>query len=104
MPVHARAQAEGTSKPLKADAPLLPDPPPPTWREVFRRPSFRASLLRQSLPVVGVLALGWPALDVALFFLLDVWLYLSVRAGCGSRSTPGTPGRIREASGPRWTS
>jgi hypothetical protein len=49
---------------------------------VLRRPSFRAALLRQLVPVTGVLVLGWPAVEVAIFFLLDTWLFLTQRATC----------------------
>lgn len=53
--------------------------PLPGWREVIRRPAFRASALRQVLPVIGVFVLRWPALDIVAFFLLEVWLYLTLR-------------------------
>lgn len=77
--MRARGKRRG-SKPLKR--PTAPLTPPPTWREAVRRPSFRAAALRQAVTVLGVLILGWPALEVALFFLLDAWVYLTVRAGC----------------------
>lgn len=63
-------------------APPLPPALPATWGEVLRRPSFQAALLRQSVPVAGVLVLGWPAIEVAIFFLLDTWLFLTVRGSC----------------------
>src|SRR5262245_47517634 len=69
------------SKVLKPE-PSAPAAPPPTWREVLRRPSFRAALLRQAVPVIGVVVLGWPAVEVAIFFLLDTWLFLTARASC----------------------
>jgi hypothetical protein len=51
----------------------------PSWRAVVRRPAFLASAVRQALPVVGVFFLGWPAIDVAAFFLLEVWLFITLR-------------------------
>jgi hypothetical protein len=54
-------------------------PPLPGWREVVRRPAFRASAVRQALPVIGVLFLRWPPLDIVVFFLLEVWLFLTLR-------------------------
>jgi hypothetical protein len=53
--------------------------PLPGWREVVRRPAFRAAALRQSLPVIGVFLLHWSALDIVAFFLFEVWLFLTLR-------------------------
>lgn len=53
--------------------------PLPGWRVVVGRPAFRASAVRQALPVIGVFFLQWPALDVIAFFLLEVWLFLTLR-------------------------
>ena len=37
------------------------------------------AILRQVPPVAGVLFFGWPVLSLALFFLLDLWLTMTVR-------------------------
>lgn len=61
-------------------APVAGEPGPlPGWREVLRRPAFRAAALRQALPVIGVFFLRWPAVDIVAFFLLEVWLFLTLR-------------------------
>jgi len=36
--------------------------------------------LRSSIPVFGVYLLGWPATLAVLFYLLEIWMYLSLRA------------------------
>ena len=46
---------------------------------VVRRPAFRASAVRQVLPVLGVFFLGWPAIDIVAFFLLEIWAFLTLR-------------------------
>lgn len=56
-------------------------PARPAWRDVLARRALWSALARQALPVAGVLFLGWPVLDVALFFLLETWLFLTLRAG-----------------------
>jgi hypothetical protein len=48
--------------------------------EVWRTPPFLASAARNATSVVGVLFFGWPALNLALYFLLDSWLMLSLYA------------------------
>lgn len=45
-----------------------------------RTPRFWAIVARNAIPAVGVLAFGWPALHVALYFLAESWLFLSLRA------------------------
>ena len=37
------------------------------------------AIVRQAPTVLGVLFLGWPVLSLALFFLLDLWLTMTVR-------------------------
>jgi hypothetical protein len=72
-----------------------PVAPPPTWREVVRRPAFRSAVLRQALPVLGVLFFHWEPIDIAAFFLLDAWLFLTLRMAVEMTSDPkyATPGR-----------
>ena len=55
--------------------------PLPGWSVVVRRPAFRASAVRQVLPVLGVFFLGWPAIDIVAFFLLEIWAFLTLRFG-----------------------
>jgi len=37
-------------------------------------------VLRNAIPVAGVYLLGWPATLALLFYLLEIWLYLSLRS------------------------
>jgi hypothetical protein len=43
-------------------------------------PPFWAAVVRESVPVAGVLAFGWSAFAAALFFLCESWLFISLRA------------------------
>lgn len=45
------------------------------------RAELGAALLRHSLPVAGMLFLGWLPLDVLLFLLIETWLFLTLRVG-----------------------
>jgi hypothetical protein len=38
------------------------------------------SVLRNAIPLAGVWLLGWPAILALLYYLLEIWLYLSLRA------------------------
>ncbi len=49
-------------------------------RAALGRPGFWIAVLRETVPVVGVLAFGWPAFAAALYFIVESWLYLSLRA------------------------
>lgn len=42
---------------------------------------FWMMVLRNSVPAVGVIALGWPALQAAVLFVLESWVFLSLRCG-----------------------
>jgi hypothetical protein len=44
-------------------------------------PRLWTALLRHALPVLGVLLLGWSALDFLLYLLLETWLFLTLRMG-----------------------
>ena len=46
----------------------------------IHKPGFRNALGRQALMLAGVFLLGWSALEIAVFFLLEAWLFLSLRA------------------------
>ncbi|HET7845741.1 MAG TPA: hypothetical protein VFL14_16425 [Xanthomonadales bacterium] len=50
------------------------------FRAALESPAFLATLVREAVPVAGVLAFGWPALAAAIFFLAESWLFLSLRA------------------------
>lgn len=43
-------------------------------------PALWTSVLRHSIPVAGVLFLGWLPLDVLCFLLLETWLFLTLHA------------------------
>jgi hypothetical protein len=55
--------------------PLLQD-----LTEGVRTPRFRLAVARQVIMLTGVFAIGWPAHEVAVFFLLEAFLFLSLRA------------------------
>lgn len=44
-------------------------------------PPLWTALARHAIPVLGVLFLGWSALDFLLYFLLETWLFLTLRMG-----------------------
>ena len=44
-----------------------------------RTPEFWHSVTRHAIPVLGVWALGWSSVSVAVFFLLESWLFLTAR-------------------------
>lgn len=44
-------------------------------------PPLWAALLRHAIPVAGVLLLGWRPLDFLLFFVIETWLFLTLRMG-----------------------
>jgi len=47
---------------------------------VIRTRRFWLSVARHSVPTIGVLAFGWAPMNIAVFFLLESWLYLTSRA------------------------
>ena len=57
-----------------------------------RSERFVTAVLRQSIAVAGVFVLGWPALDAAVFFALESWLFLSFRAAAEIALDERTPG------------
>jgi hypothetical protein len=57
-----------------------------------RSERFVTAVLRQSIAVAGVFLLGWPALDAAVFFALESWLFLSFRASAEIALDERTPG------------
>jgi len=62
-------------------------------REALESPAFWATVVRESVPVVGVLAFGWSALAAAIFFLAESWLFLSLRAAAGIALDPKYAGK-----------
>lgn len=54
--------------------------------------------LRLSIPVVGVLFLGWPQLTAALFYIFEAWLFVVVRVTTESLVDP----KFRPAKGDSW--
>ena len=48
--------------------------------EGTRSERFRTAAGRQAIMLAGVFALGWPAHEIAVFFLLEAFLFLSLRA------------------------
>ena len=57
-----------------------------------RSERFVTAVLRQSMAVAGVFVLGWPALDAAVFFVLESWLFVSFRAAAEIALDERTPG------------
>ena len=62
------------------------------FAEGTRTPRFMTAVLRQVVAVAGVLVLGWPAMDVAIFFVLESWLFMSFRAAAEVALDERTPG------------
>jgi hypothetical protein len=62
------------------------------FAEGTRTPRFMTAVLRQAVAVAGVLVLGWPAMDVAIFFVLESWLFMSFRAAAEVALDERTPG------------
>lgn len=42
---------------------------------------FWMMVLRNAVPAFGVIALGWPAIQAAVLFVLESWVFLSLRCG-----------------------
>ena len=70
-------------------------------REIGRTPAFLTTLARHVLPVIGVLFFGWPALQLAVYFVIESWLMLSLYATADLSFNPKYGGRapqsLREA-------
>ena len=50
-----------------------------TWSQLGAAVSL---IVRLSIPLVGVLVLDWPQMMAALLYLVEVWLFLTLRASC----------------------
>jgi hypothetical protein len=70
-------------------------------RDVWRTPAFLTTVARHTVPVVGVAFFGWPALQLAIYFILESWLLLSLYAAADLSFNPKNGGRaprnLREA-------
>lgn len=64
-------------RPQKTPAPVLV--PLPVLLAATRTKRFWSSLARHSFPVFGVFAFGWSPMNVGVFFLLESWLYITMR-------------------------
>lgn len=51
-------------------------------------PRLWSSLARHAIPVAGVLFLGWHALDVLLFLVLETWLFITLRMAVEATLSP----------------
>jgi len=49
-------------------------------RVAWRTPAFWTIVLRHVIPVVGVVFFAWPAFQIAVFFVFESWLMLSLYA------------------------
>lgn len=50
------------------------------FRRAIRTAGFWSIVLRHALPVVGVTAWGWSGATIAIFFVLESWLFLATRS------------------------
>lgn len=58
-------------------------------RESLRRSEFWLAAAREMIPVAGVFFFGWAPFEVAVFFLLESWLFLTVRCTVEIVGEPG---------------
>ena len=94
-----RSRFQALAPAPRPDRPLLED-----LADGVRKPRFLMALMRQGAMLWGVFALGWPPLEIAVFFLVEAFLFLSLRAaaeisiddrfGVGARSAPAVVGQI----------
>jgi len=70
-------------------------------RDVWRTPAFLTATARHALPVAGAAWFGWPALQLAVYFVIESWLMLSLYAATDLSFNPKYGGRaprdLREA-------
>lgn len=60
---------------------------------------FWSVVLRNALPAAGVFAFGWPALQAALLFVLESWLFVSLRCAIEISIDPKFAGKDVVAGG-----
>ena len=58
-----------------------------------RTSRFWAIVARNAIAPVGVFVFGWPAVQVAFYFLFESWLFLTLRASIETTSDPKFGGR-----------
>lgn len=66
--------------PVPKPAPLPDRPLREELAEGVRTPGFRNAVARQLVMIAGVFVLGWSPMEIAVFFLLEAFLFLSLRA------------------------
>lgn len=59
---------------------MLPSAARVSAPELLRTTAFWSALFRHTLPVVGVTVFGWSGGTIALFFVLESWLFLTTRS------------------------
>ena len=63
------------------------------FRRAARTSAFWVAVVRELVPVAGVLALGWSAFAAASFFLAESWLLMSLRAAAEISLNPRYAGK-----------
>jgi len=69
------------------------------FRQVWRTFPFLSSALRNTVSVIGVTFFDWPALQLALFFVIESWLMLSLYATTDLSFNPKYGGRPPQTLG-----
>lgn len=59
-----------------------------TWSQLGAAVSL---IVRLSIPLVGVLVLDWPQMMAALLYLVEVWLFLTLRVTCETYTRDPAP-------------
>jgi hypothetical protein len=62
-------------------------------RDIWRTPAFLTPVARHTVPVIGVAFFDWPALQLAIYFVLESWLMLSLYAAADLSFNPKNGGR-----------
>jgi hypothetical protein len=62
-------------------------------RDIWRTPAFLTPAARHAVPVIGAAFLGWPALQLAIYFVFESWLMLSLYAAADLSFNPKNGGR-----------
>ena len=66
---------------------------------MFTTPQLWLVLLRRAIPIVGVGLWGWPGASIAIYFLLESWLFLTVRSAVEITFDPGYSPEARRRTG-----
>jgi hypothetical protein len=70
--------------------------------EGVRTPGFRNAVARQLVMLAGVFVLGWSPIEIAIFFLLEAFLFLSLRAAAEITLEPRFGVQATSAPGFAW--